>query len=189
MAQVRLAVAVGEPDHDRVFPLGGAVGEEEAGEHRREQHGEDQRAEQGEGDRPGHRLEEAAFDRLQGEDGQVGGDDDGRWRRRPGAALRARPRESAPSRSCRRCGVAEMADDVLDHDDRAVDDHAEVQRAEREQVGGDVARSRQMEAKSSANGMVMATMMAPRTLPRKRNRMMTTRMMPSVRLCSTVCVV
>jgi hypothetical protein len=36
-----------------------------------------QRAEQREGDGPGHGLEEAAFNGLQREDGQVGGDDDG----------------------------------------------------------------------------------------------------------------
>jgi hypothetical protein len=35
-----------------------------------------------------------------------------------------------------------------------------------------------MEAKSSEKGMVSATMMAPRTLPRKRKRMMETRMTP-----------
>ena len=35
--------------------------------------------------------------------------------------------------------MAEMANDVFDHDDGAFDDHAEVQRAEREEVGGDVA--------------------------------------------------
>ena len=33
-----------------------------------------------------------------------------------------------------------MADDVLDHHHRAIDHHAEVQRAEREQVGGNVAK-------------------------------------------------
>ena len=33
-----------------------------------------------------------------------------------------------------------MANDVFDHDHRAIDDHAEVERAEREQVGGDVAQ-------------------------------------------------
>ena len=43
-------------------------------------------------------------------------------------------------------------------------------------------RSRQMAANSSAKGMVSATMMAPRTLPRNRNRMMETRIMPAVRL-------
>jgi hypothetical protein len=36
--------------------------------------------------------------------------------------------------------LAEMADDVLDHDDGAVDHHAEVERAQREQVGGDAAQ-------------------------------------------------
>ena len=36
--------------------------------------------------------------------------------------------------------MAEVADDVLDHHDGAVDDHAEVQRAEREQVCGDMAK-------------------------------------------------
>ena len=41
-------------------------------------------------------------------------------------------------------------------------------------------------AKSSENGMVSATMIAPRTFPKNRNRIITTRMMPSVRLCSTV---
>ena len=50
-------------------------------------------------------------------------------------------------------------------------------------------RFRQVAANSSENGMVSATMSAPRTLPRNRNRMITTRMMPSVRLCSTVWVV
>src|SRR5580698_9237219 len=34
-------------------------------------------------------------------------------------------------------GMGEMADDVFDHDDRAVHYHAEVQCAERQQVGGD----------------------------------------------------
>jgi len=34
--------------------------------------------------------------------------------------------------------VAEMADDVFDHDHRALDDHAEVERSQREQIGGNV---------------------------------------------------
>ena len=34
------------------------------------------------------------------------------------------------------CG--QLAEDVLDHDDRAVDDHAEIDRADRQQVGRDV---------------------------------------------------
>ena len=45
-----------------------------------------------------------------------------------------------------------MANDVLDHDDGAVDDHAEVECAEGEQVRGDVARSRQMAANMQREG-------------------------------------
>ena len=68
--------SVGEPEHERVLPLLGALAEEEAGHDRRDEDGEDQRAEQRKADGPGHGLEEAALDGLQGEDGQVGGDDD-----------------------------------------------------------------------------------------------------------------
>ena len=50
-------------------------------------------------------------------------------------------------------------------------------------------RSRQMEANSSANGIVIATISAPRMLPRNRKRISATRMMPSRRLCITVSVV
>ena len=52
---------------------------------------------------------------------------------------------------------------------------------------GILLKSSQMEAKSSENGIVSATMKAARTLPRKRKRMMVTRIIPSARLCSTVC--
>ncbi len=76
MAQVSgVAVAGGEPRHDGVLPLAGALGEGDGREHGAEEEREDQGAEQGEGDHPGHRLEEPAFDGLQGEDGQIGGDD------------------------------------------------------------------------------------------------------------------
>ena len=72
----RMAVAIGEPAHHRVVPFARALGEEEARQHRREQHGEDQRAQQGERHRPGHGLEQTALDRLQRKDRQVRGDDD-----------------------------------------------------------------------------------------------------------------
>ena len=32
--------------------------------------------------------------------------------------------------------ASDVADDVFNHDDRAIDDHAEVERAERKQIGG-----------------------------------------------------
>jgi hypothetical protein len=46
-----------------------------------------------------------------------------------------------------------------------------------------------MAANNSENGIVRATMSAPRALPRKTNRTITTRMIPSVKLCRTVWVV
>ena len=70
------AVVVGEPGHDRVFPLAGSLRESEAGEHGSDQDGEDKAAEQSEADHPGHGLEQAAFHGLQREDGQIRGDDD-----------------------------------------------------------------------------------------------------------------
>ena len=47
-------------------------------------------------------------------------------------------------------------------------------------------RSRQIAANISPNGIVSDTIIAPRTLPRKRNRMIATRIIPSVRFRSTV---
>ena len=136
------------------------------------------RAQQGEGHRPGHGLEQAAFHALQGEDGQIGGDDDGdgvedrplhlvRGRADPvchgvwPACARgpdggrcsppSRPRRRRPCRSPGRPGRAGSR--------------------------GYGCRSRQIDAKSREKGMVSATMRAPRTLPRKRKSMIDTRMM------------
>ena len=56
-------------------------------------------------------------------------------------------------------------------------------------LAGMCLKLRQMAANSRENGMVSATIKAPRALPRNRNRIRATSAMPSVRLCSTVCVV
>ena len=45
----------------------------------------------------------------------------------------------------------------------------------------------QMDANNSENGMVSATIRAARAFSKKRKRMTVTRIIPSVRLCSTVC--
>ena len=45
---------------------------------------------------------------------------------------------------------ASVAQDVLDHDDRAVDDHAEIERAQREQVRGNVAQIEQNRGEQQA---------------------------------------
>jgi hypothetical protein len=61
----------------------------------------------------------------------------------------------------------QVADDVFHHHHRAFHHHAEIERAERKQVGGNIFRSRQMEANSSENGMVSATINAPRDIAEK----------------------
>ena len=62
--------------HERVLPLFCALAEGDAAHDRGNKDGKDERAEQRKGDCPGHRLEEAALDGLQREDGQIGSDDD-----------------------------------------------------------------------------------------------------------------
>ena len=149
-----------------------ALAEQKTRQHRRDQHGEDQRAQQREGHRPGHRLEQPPFHALQREDRQVGRDDDGdgvedrplhfvrgfadsfqhgarcfgswrfRWRTMFSTITTAPSTTMPKSSAPSESRLAEMC-----------------------------RRSRQMEAKSSENGMVSATMSAPRTLPRKRKRM------------------
>ncbi len=56
-------------------------------------------------------------------------------------------------------------------------------------LAGMCARSRQMEAKSRAKGMVSETMRAPRTFPQEEKENDHHENDASVRLCSTVCVV
>ena len=63
--------------HHRIAPFVDAIPEEHAAEHRRDQHRENERAKERERNGPGHGPEQAAFDALQCEDGQVRGDDDG----------------------------------------------------------------------------------------------------------------
>ena len=70
------AIVVDEPLHDGVMPLFGAFVEERSWPYGSNRDGKDERAEQGKSDGPGHGLEEPAFDSLEGEDGQIGGDDD-----------------------------------------------------------------------------------------------------------------
>ena len=72
----RDAIARGEPVHDGVLPFFCAFGKGNAAHHRRHKDGKHQRTDQSKGDRPGHRLEETAFNSLQRKDGQIGSDDD-----------------------------------------------------------------------------------------------------------------
>src|SRR4029077_12093649 len=131
------AVAAVQPFEHRVTPLFQFAAEEIVAEHGRDEKREDQGPEQGECDGPSHGAEEATFDTLQGKDRKVRNNDDdsgeeygplhfvGGHRNDFAEGLLVIPEGS-------------VAKDVLDHDDRAVDDHAKVECAQREQVCGDV---------------------------------------------------
>ena len=120
------------------MPFARAFGEGETGQHGRDDDGKDQRAKQRKGHGPGHGLEEAAFDALQREDRQEGGngDDDGVEHR---ALHFVRGVADALGGGLGAAvGVTHVAHDVFDQNDGAFHDHAEIERAEREQVGGNV---------------------------------------------------
>jgi len=58
-------------------PFAYTVTELKQGQHRGDEYGKRKRAKQSERNRPGHGLEEAPFDALQGKKGQVCSNDDG----------------------------------------------------------------------------------------------------------------
>ncbi len=73
----RHAVSLSQKVHKWVVPFLYAVTELHQSQHRRDEYGKDQRTEQRERNRPGHGLEEAPLDALQGKNWQVRSDDDG----------------------------------------------------------------------------------------------------------------
>ena len=112
---------------------------EEVGAQNGQQH---QRAEQGpeEGERHRvrHRPEQASRWAGQHVDGEVAGDDDrNRVEDRP-LDVAGRAADDFDDVELLAVACSQFAEDVLDHDDRAVDDHAEIDRADRQQVGRDV---------------------------------------------------
>ena len=125
--------------------------------------------------RPRHGLEEPALHRLQREDRQIRSDDD------------AARKEDRPLHFVRRvanllrrvCAVSSLCArwrtmfSIITTEPSTTMPKSSAPSESR--LAGMWLRSRQMEANISANGMVSATMMAPRTLPRNRNRMIATR--------------
>ncbi len=134
------AIELGHVGHDGVVPFVDPLAEEPARDHRRDHDREGESADQRERHRPGHRLEQAPLDALQGEDRDVGRDDDGDGEEHRTLDLL---RGAADRLRHGLLGVGVLAatnpaDDVLDHDHGAIDHHSEVERAEREQVGRDL---------------------------------------------------
>ena len=113
---------------------------QEAGQHGRDHNRENQRAQQGKRHRPGHRFEQTAFNALQREDRQIGGDDDGDRVETGRCTSCAASRIVLSRRGIASCAV-KMANDVLHHHHGAINHHAEIERAQREQVGRNVAAS------------------------------------------------
>ncbi len=125
-------VALRDKHKHRIVKLFHSLTEKNARKNRRNEHREDQRPEQGERNRPGHWLEQAAFDRLEGEDRQIRGNDDAdRVKHGPLHLMRrlANPFEDRLRRVL--LVVAHMPNNVLNHYDRAIHDHAEIERPER----------------------------------------------------------
>src|SRR4029077_3958219 len=98
---------------------------------------------------PGHRTENVAFDAAQGEQRNEGRDDDGRGeedrpryvssRSEDGVVLHRHhgSRRNLGELALRkRFGVRQPTEDRLHHDDGGIDDQAEIDRADRQQVGG-----------------------------------------------------
>ena len=183
------AVLLGQEVHDGVVPFLRSLLEGETGQHGRDQNREEQRPQQRKGDGPGHGMKEPAFDALQGEDRQVSGNDDGdRVEHRPlhfvrgladSFAWRLDPVLGGPNGArCFRPSPPRRRPPCQNPARRETEGWRE--------CASSPGRWRQTTAKTE---WLAATMSAPRTLPRNRNRMIDTRIIPSVRLCSTVWVV
>src|ERR1017187_7306192 len=120
------------PLDDRVVPGMRAFTENIACEHRRKDDGKQQRAQQCERHGPRHGLEEAALHPLQGEDRQVGDDDNGDGVKHRALHFMCRGTNSFVHRSVSSLPAFEAALDVLDHHGRAFHAHAEVGWTERQ---------------------------------------------------------
>ena len=145
----RDAVPVEQPVQHRIPPGPATGAKQPRRQHRHERQRQQQRADQSKADRVGHRREQPALDALQGEQREVRGhDDEQRKEDRPLHLDRGAPNGLVDRRRTRHpLPLVQSAKDVLDHDQIAVDDDAEVDRAEAEQVGGDLHRVHARERK------------------------------------------
>ena len=99
----------------------------------------------------------------------------------------AASRTTSTLRPAAQVAVGDVADAVLDHDDRAIDDHAEVDGPEADsRLAAMPNRNMPEKANSIDSGMASATMAAARRLPRNANRTAMTSSPPSNRFLRTV---
>src|ERR1700733_15316745 len=139
-----LAVACSQIIHHPVAPFMDAFAEKYSCQHRCDENGKRHRTQQSQRDCPGHGPEEPTLNPLQREDRQIGRNDDGnRIKDWPLHLVRGLTnRFGGRFLTCRSGTVvqaAHVANDVFDHDHRAVHYHSEVQRPERKKVRRNVA--------------------------------------------------
>jgi len=121
----RASVTTVQKFEDRVAPLFHFATEEVSAEHGRDEEGENQCAKQGEGDGPSHWAKQTAFDTLQREDRKVGNDDDDAGEE-DGLLHFVSSGGDDFAESLLVIAEGSVAQDVFHHDDRSVDDHAEI---------------------------------------------------------------
>ena len=82
-----------------------------------------------------------------------------------------------------------VAEDILHHDDAGIDHEAEVERADRQQVRTLALQHQDQDGESQREGMVAATMIAERRLPRNSHCSAKIRRMPTTMFSMTVWMV
>ena len=131
----RLEEPVGQAVDERLL-VGCLPRQPERGQHGHQRQRQDHRARQGEDDRQRHRPEQLPLDPLERQDRQVDDHDDQLAEHRRLADLDGRVADDVellPAGAV----VGQVPDAVLDHHDRAIDDQAEVDRAQAHQAAGD----------------------------------------------------
>src|ERR1019366_5603720 len=99
--------------------------------------------EAGKGNLPSHGMEETAFHSLQSEDGEIRGDDDKNGEENRTLDFVGGVGDDLHQRAMFIHVRLDVAKNVLDHHDSAVDDHAEIESAQRQQVRGNVVQVQQ----------------------------------------------
>src|SRR5262249_6254457 len=121
--------------------------EDEAREHRDDRQGDQQRADDGQRDRQRHRPEELALDALGREDRDVDRPDDQHGKRQRPPDLHRGGVDLWNDLGPGRPALAQPPQDVLGHDDGAIDDDPEVDRAERQEIRRHASKIHEYEGK------------------------------------------
>ncbi len=119
---------------NRVAPLTHAIAHEPRAQHRQQHQRDDQRADQGEHHRVGHRLEQCAGRSRQHVDRQEADDDHGDRVEQRAVHFSRRLAHDLDDVEMAAFAQGDLAEYVFDHDDCAIDEDAEIDRADRKQI-------------------------------------------------------